>query len=105
MPKFANRVRFTTSTTGTGTITVLAAVAGYRAPASSTRIADGDVVRLWIENGTEWEESLATLGASKTTLTRTLSIARRARFSICRGHRSASLTRASVTSSAAGAGR
>jgi hypothetical protein len=72
MPKFANRVRFTTATTGTGTITVGSAVSKYRTPASAPNLADGDVVRLWIEDGTAWEESLATLGSSKTTLTRTL---------------------------------
>jgi hypothetical protein len=72
MPKLANRCKFTTATTGTGTITVGAASSGYRTPAQAPNIADGDVVRLWIEDGTAWEESLATLGGTKTTLARTL---------------------------------
>ena len=69
----ADRVKFTTATTGTGTITVSAAVAGYVTPAGSGQLADADVVPIFIEGAAgAWEHSLATLGSTQTTLTRVL---------------------------------
>jgi hypothetical protein len=72
MAKLANRVRFTTATTGTGTITAGAAVAGFRDPAGDSNLADGDTVAYFIEDGTAWEHGTGVLGSTKTTMTRVL---------------------------------
>jgi hypothetical protein len=72
MAKLANRVRFTTATTGTGTITAGAAVAGFRDPAGDSNLADGDSVAYFIEDGTAWEHGTGVLASTKTTMTRVL---------------------------------
>ena len=60
---FANNVKETTATTGTGTVT-LAAVAG------SARVADafavGDLVPYGIKSGDDWEWGFGTVGAGNT---------------------------------------
>lgn len=67
-----DRVSFTTSTTGTGPITVGTATPGFVTPAGAA-IPDGTEVPYAIEDGTNWETGTGVVGAGGTTLTRTLS--------------------------------
>lgn len=74
MSQLFDLVGFTTTTTGTGTITVAAALSGHRTMAGAS-IADGTVVSYGISSngGADRETGTGTVGASGTTLTRTLS--------------------------------
>jgi hypothetical protein len=71
MPYLADRVQETTSTTGTGTVTLAGAVAGYQSFATGFA---GDLpctVNYLIVSGTAWEVGKGTVNAGATTLTRT----------------------------------
>ena len=68
-----DRIKFTTATTGTGTITVGTAASGFRTPATAS-VTDGtQLIAYAIEDGTAWETGTGTYTSSGTTFSRTLS--------------------------------
>lgn len=63
-----DRVQETTTTTGTGTVTLAGAVSGFQ---SFAVVGNGNTVYYCITSGTAWEVGLGTYTASGTTLART----------------------------------
>jgi hypothetical protein len=63
----ADRVWETTSTSGTGTLTLSGAVSGYQTFAT---IGNGNTTYYTITNGTDWEVGIGTYTSSGTTLSR-----------------------------------
>lgn len=70
----ADRVKETTTTTGTGTVTLLGASAGYQ---SFAVIGNGNETYYTIagQSGNEWEVGIGTYTSSGTTLSRTTVLA------------------------------
>ena len=62
-----DRVKETTTTTGTGTITLAGAVSGFQA---FSVIGDGNTTYYTIAGGSEWEVGVGTYTSSGTTLSR-----------------------------------
>jgi hypothetical protein len=62
-----DRVKETTTITGTGTLTLLGAASGFQ---SFSVIGDGNTTYYTIDGGTEWEVGLGTYTSSGTTLSR-----------------------------------
>jgi hypothetical protein len=68
MPLFVkDRVKETTTTAGTGTITLAGAVTGFQ---SFAAIGDGNTTFYTIAGGAEWEVGIGTYTSSGTTLSR-----------------------------------
>ena len=67
---YADRVQETTSTTGTGTVTLSGAVAGYQSFATAFANNATTVVFYTITDGVNWEVGKGTYTLSSTTLTR-----------------------------------
>lgn len=65
MAQFADRVKFSTSSTGTGNIAIGSAETGYQSVPAGL---DGETLRIVIEDGTAWEISTATFTNSTSTL-------------------------------------
>lgn len=71
MAKFFNRAKVNSATTGTGTLTLGAAVSSAFCTFAEAGAADGDAVAYVIEDGNDFEIGVGTYTASGTTLSRT----------------------------------
>jgi hypothetical protein len=66
-----NRVRETTSTTGTGAVTLGGAVGGFQTFAAGIGNSNTTYYAISINSESEWEVGLGTLNGDSSTLTRT----------------------------------
>ena len=66
-----NRVRETTSTTGTGAVTLAGAVDGFQTFAAGIGNSNTTYYAISLNTANEWEVGLGTLNADSSTLTRT----------------------------------
>jgi hypothetical protein len=66
----ADRVLETTTTTGTGTITLAGAVTGYQSFGTAVGNGNTTYYTIAIEGGTDWEVGIGTYTSSGTTLSR-----------------------------------
>lgn len=71
MVTLVNRAKMSTSTTGTGTITLGSAETGYQSFADAG-VAGSDTIRYVIEDGDDWEIGTGGMNAANTTMSRTL---------------------------------
>lgn len=67
---YADRVQESSTTSGTGTLSMLGAVAGYQS--FSSAFATGQLVNYGLTDGINWEVGQGTYTTSGDTLTRTL---------------------------------
>jgi len=68
-----DRIKFTTATTGTGTITVGTAASGFQTPATAS-VTDGtQLIAYAIEDGANWETGTGTYTSSGPSFSRTVS--------------------------------
>ena len=70
MAVLKNRAKMSTSTTGTGTITLGSALSGYQS-FTDAGLTTGAITRYTIQDGVNWEIGLGTYTTAGTTLTRT----------------------------------
>jgi len=71
MVKLLNRAKMSISSTGTGPITLAAAVVNFQTFAQAGAV-DGNVVRYGIEDGADWEVGTAVMSNSATVMARTV---------------------------------